>query len=129
MTKKLFQQFGLGLTLCTLSSGAIAQDYLDGGVVRIEVGQQRGGYSREELERRVWQLERAVWQLQQRVFELETKPVADKPESWICTVRAMGATHTGVAATKAEAMQKALSACKKETTDNGFFCKNPSCEK
>ncbi len=97
-------------------------------VIRIEVGKQRGGYSREELERRVWVLERAVWQLQQRVFELEAKK-PDKPESWICSVTAFGSTHTGTGPTMAEAKAKAIQNCKSEANDNGFFCKNPKCEK
>ncbi|MEO5668503.1 MAG: hypothetical protein ABIR96_10625 [Bdellovibrionota bacterium] len=139
MNTKLFSNLFLGLSILAGSSSAFARDSYssrydadtDGGVIRIEVGKQRGDSSREELERRIWQLERAVWQLQQRVFDLETTktPTPEKAESWICTVSAFGATHTGNGSTKAEAMANSINACKKEANDNGFFCKNPKCEK
>ena len=110
----------------TASFSTLADD-----VIRIEVGEKRGGSSRQELERRVWQLERAVYQLQDRIFDLETKKPerSEKVESWICTVSAMGGTYTGTGSSKAEAMAKSINNCKKEANDNGFFCKNPKCEK
>jgi TolA-binding protein len=138
MKTSFLKTFALGLTLSGLAATALADDsfsysgraFSRDEVIRIEVGKQRGDYSREELERRVWQLERAVWQLQQRVFDLEStknqKPVV---ESWICTVSAMGGTYTGNGSTKAEAMANSINSCKKEADDNGFFCKNPKCEK
>ena len=138
MKTSLFKNCLLGLSLSVGAATAVADDsfsysgraFSRDEVIRIEVGKQRGDYSREELERRMWQLERAVWQLQQRVFDLETtkntKPVV---ESWICTVSAMGGTFTGNGPTKAEAMANSINSCKKEADDNGFFCKNPKCEK
>ncbi len=89
--------------------------------------------SKHELRERVWDLERAVWQLQQRVFQLEAdaantpvKP-AD-PDTWVCTISAMGKPYVGTGPTKAVATAKATNNCRNTKDQDSFFCKDPKCE-
>jgi hypothetical protein len=94
-------------------------------IFRIQVGKDYQRYSQSDLQKRVWELERAVWQLQQRVFELEGKPQT-APDTWVCSLTAMGETFTGTGPTKALASAKAIASCK--TGKDTFFCKDPKCE-
>lgn len=98
---------------------------------RIQYGKDHTKYSKKELTKRIWKLERAVWQLQQKVFQLETSPKHKykKTKNWICTIKAMGETYTGVSNSQALAKSKVFKNCKKGRKGDGFFCKNPSCEK
>ncbi len=102
-----------------------------GGIYRIEVGSDYQKHSQAELQRRVWQLERAAWQLQQRVFELElakNNPKQPAPDTWVCTIVAMGDNYAGTGASKAIATQNAIDKCTKARNGESFFCKNPHCE-
>jgi hypothetical protein len=117
--KKIF----LGLALIT-SAKAFSET-----VFKIEIGDNnKKKVNVTDLQERVWDLERAVAQLQGKVFDLETAPQPKLAASWICSVEAMGENHTGTGATKAEASQAAISACRAERGGDTFFCKNPKCE-
>lgn len=100
-------------------------------VYKITVPRDRN-YSKRELRERVWDLERAVWQLQQRVFQLEAdaanpaKPA--EPDTWICTISAMGKPYVGTGPTKAVATAKAVNSCRNNKDQDDFFCKDPKCE-
>ena len=99
-------------------------------VFKIQIGKDPQHYSDADLRRRVWELERAVWQLQQRVFQLEAGQAAAPvvgPDSWACTVEAMGETYPGTGGSKAVAGTRAIEACKAARGGDGFFCKNPKC--
>ncbi len=116
------------LATFTLSTFANAEE-----VYKITVPRDRT-YSKRELRERVWDLERAVWQLQQRVFQLEadaanpmpTKP--EEPDTWICTISAMGKPYVGTGPTKAVATAKATKSCQSAKDQDSFFCKDPKCE-
>ncbi len=105
-----------------LSVNASASD----NVFRIEIGKDFKSYTNQDLQRRVWELERAVNQLQIRVFQLEAKPI-DAPQTWSCTISAMGVPFVGTGSTKAVANSAVLDKCKAEAKDT-FFCTNPKCE-
>ncbi len=106
-------------------------------VLRIEIGKDYKNYSNSDLRRRVWQLEQAVDQLQRRVFELELKDEFEKPkpevikkeeDKWFCKITAMGKDYAATGPTKPKAKMNAIEACKKESSGDGFFCKDPVCE-
>lgn len=119
-------RFFLCFAVLTFSLVGRAED-----VFRIEIGKNYEKYSEEELRRRVWSLERAVWQLQQRVFELETGPNAQPtpPDTWLCTIEAMGKTYTGTGGSKVVAKARVIEACKEQRDGNAFFCDKVKCEK
>ena len=91
-------------------------------IFRIDVGRRDREFSREDLQRRVWELERAVAQLQRRVFELEATPVvvAPPPEKpWTCILVAnMKGTFTSTQNTRGEAYAHVLQQC-----GDTFWCK------
>ena len=95
-------------------------------IVKIESGKDYKKYSNEDLRRRVYDLEQAVWQLQQKVYEIQIQhPEVD---GWICSVKAMGNTHTGTGVSKAVAIAASIDACKKAHDGSAFHCSNPKCE-
>lgn len=102
--------------------------FADEDVFRIEIGRDYKKYSNTDLQRRVWDLERAVWQLQRKVYNLEANNQAHQPDSWACTIEAMGDKYVGTGATKAVATAKAMKDCKAGRGGDGFFCKDVKCE-
>lgn len=108
-------------------------------VYKIKVGSNYRNYSNRELRERVWDLERAVAQLQERIYQLEADGAAtavatkapaepEKPDTWVCTISAMGKPYVGTGPTKAVATAKATENCMKAKGQDGFFCKDPKCE-
>lgn len=108
-------------------------------VYRIKAGSTYRSYSNRELRERVWDLERAVSQLQQRIYQLEADGAAtavatktpaepEKPDTWACTISAMGKPYVGTGPTKAVATAKATEKCMTAKGQDGFFCKDPKCE-
>ncbi len=111
--------------------------------IKIDIGQDYQKYSTSDLQKRVWELERAVDQLQEKVSRLERSgrntshviiaapekaPERPAEETWLCTVNTVNSAYSGTGTTKAIASKNALENCKKARNDDGFFCKNPTCE-
>lgn len=96
-------------------------------IFRIEIGKDYKNYSKDDLQRRVWELERAVFQLQQKVFEIEMSGAAPL-QIWSCNITALGTPYIGTGETKAVATANAMESCKAKSSGNGFHCKNPKCE-
>lgn len=99
-------------------------------VFRIEIGRDYSKYSNRELKERLWRLEKAVWQLQQKVFHLENTASApsEPKDTWVCTLKAMSDLFTATGTSKALAKAAVIEKCTTKQGD-GFFCKNPKCEK
>lgn len=104
------------VTVATLFSIPASSEVDVGGIVKIEIGKNRGS-SQSELWTRVWMLERAVAQLQARVFELEGKPGAVVPiqhpkDMTTCYIKTpFNGTFTATEATKTAAQAKVMEAC------------------
>ncbi|MEZ4818532.1 MAG: hypothetical protein R3A45_01070 [Bdellovibrionota bacterium] len=97
-------------------------------IVTIEIGQDYNKYSKGELRRRVWELERAVQQLQEEVFQIKVSQQEPAQPSWVCSVKAMGETYTGMGPTQAVAKSETLQACKDGNNGSSFHCGSITCE-
>lgn len=92
--------------------------------IRIEIGENYGKYSNEELRRRVYQLERAVAQLQQQVFQLAVNNNGGSKSVdssiWTCHMQSFGKTLTASGNTKASALAQVLKKC--SDSSNAIHC-------
>lgn len=97
-------------------------------IIKIEIGKDYNKYTNTELRERIWRLENAVWQLQREVFKLKQSDKGNTVDTWVCTLSAMGDHFSASGPTKAAAKSEVINKCSEKRGD-GFFCKEPKCEK